>query len=51
MTEQERRAKANAAVRDRIVGVPMQRMSKLEAMMDPTNPHVLEANDNRKPKE
>lgn len=38
--------KANDAILERMQGMPAKTMTRLEAMMDPTNPHVFEANDN-----
>lgn len=38
----------NERVLMQLRGVPARTMTKLEAMMDPTNPNVFEANDNEK---
>lgn len=40
------RKEQNDMLIERIQGVPAKQMSQLEAMMDPTNPNVYEANDN-----
>jgi hypothetical protein len=43
----DRTKEHNDRVLERMQGVPAQQCSQLEAMMDPTNPNVFEANDNR----